>query len=86
MTSADRERATDNPGVVMRPPLLVLGTLLLGFALELLWPTYLPAGRAHLGLWLVPFVPGVALMTAAMRRFRAAGTPVETWRPTEAIA
>jgi protein-S-isoprenylcysteine O-methyltransferase Ste14 len=77
--------ASDNAGVIMRPPNLVAATFVLGFALELLWPTCLPGGRAFLVLGLPFIAGGVLLMAAAMRQFRAAGTHVETWRPTEAL-
>lgn len=85
MTGAETETTTDNAGVIMRPPLLTLATFLAGLAIELLWPTCLPGGRAHLVVGLLPLVGGIALMAAAMRQFRAAGTHVETWRPTQAI-
>jgi protein-S-isoprenylcysteine O-methyltransferase Ste14 len=85
MSAAENAIASDNAGVIMRPPMLVLATFLVGFAIELLWPTCLPGGRAFLVLGLPFIAGGVVLMAAAMRQFRAAGTHVETWRPTQAI-
>jgi protein-S-isoprenylcysteine O-methyltransferase Ste14 len=75
----------DHLGVVARPPRIVLATLALGFVLEWLGPTHLPGGAFRIALGLALVAGGVALMAAAMRRFRAAGTHVETWRPVQAI-
>ncbi len=75
----------DHAQVVARPPSIVLATLLLGLALEWLGPTHLPGGRLRGALGIVLVAGGVALMAAAMRQFRRAGTHVETWRPTQAL-
>jgi protein-S-isoprenylcysteine O-methyltransferase Ste14 len=75
----------DNPGVIARPPLLTLGAFLSGGALEWLRPTGIPGGvlRSVLGLLLA--VGGAALIATAMRQFRAAGTNIETYKPSETI-
>jgi protein-S-isoprenylcysteine O-methyltransferase Ste14 len=85
MTEAMGAGASDHPGVVARPPNIVFTTLLLGLALEWLAPTRLPGGWFRAPFAVALFAGGVALMASAMRRFRAAGTNVETWRPSEAI-
>jgi protein-S-isoprenylcysteine O-methyltransferase Ste14 len=83
MTTATR----DNPGVIAPPPLLFLGMLLLAWAVEA-WgrrvPTGLPrAGRAVAAVLLV--AAGVALLVGAVRRFRAARTHPEPWKPSTAV-
>ena len=79
------EPTADNPGVVAKPPTLLLGAFLIGVALELVRPTEVPGGwpRALAGLALV--VLGGAGVRGAMRQFRAAGTNIETDRPSETV-
>jgi len=76
---------TDNAGVIARPPLIYLGGLIAGFALDALWPVpQLPAVWQYAaGLALV--AAGFAGMIACMSRFRRAGTRVETHKPTTAL-
>jgi protein-S-isoprenylcysteine O-methyltransferase Ste14 len=84
------ERPPDNPGIVAPPPLIALATLVLGLALEWLFPLHLlaafmgPLARICAGSALV--VAGIALAVAAVRRFRRAGTNVEPWRPALVLA
>ena len=83
MTAADRDTA----GVIAPPPLLFLGMLLLAVGAERLWrpfPTGLPRA-ARLALALLLLAPALALLLGALRRFRAARTPPEPWKPTTAI-
>jgi protein-S-isoprenylcysteine O-methyltransferase Ste14 len=73
-----------NLGLV-RPPLVYLGSILLGLLLHFAWP--LPLVRHPVG---GPIGAGVVLMAiglfiAAVRTFRAAGTPVPGNRPTTTI-
>ena len=76
----------DNAGVIARPPRIVMGTFLAGLALQWLLPPFcLVTGAAHRWLGGAIAVGGVSLMAWAMRTFRAAGTHVETWRPTQTI-
>ncbi|MFQ6018715.1 MAG: methyltransferase family protein [Kiloniellaceae bacterium] len=79
------EDTEDRPGVVARPPLIYLGFLGLGLGLDALWPVAVipeavqyPAGAALIAL-------GVGIVAAAFKQFRAAGTNVETSKPTNAI-
>lgn len=71
--------------MIAKPPSLTLAAFLAGCALELVWPTQLGGGwlRALAGIALAG--AGVAGIAAAMRQFRAAGTNIETDRPSEAI-
>lgn len=75
-------------GVIARPPLLFLGTLLLGLGADRLLPTAfaVPGGdpilRAVGGCLILV---GVVLMAAAIRNFSRAATPVPTNRPTRTL-
>jgi protein-S-isoprenylcysteine O-methyltransferase Ste14 len=75
----------DNPGVIARPPLLYLGALAVGLALHYVWPLapWNGPGRSIAGLALIAL--GAALLFACLRRFRGAGTNVQTSQPTTAL-
>jgi protein-S-isoprenylcysteine O-methyltransferase Ste14 len=78
----------DNPGVVMRPPLLYLTMLALGWGFGLFEPLPLATsgGRAALvGAGAALFVAGVVLAMLCFRRFSSAGTNVPTTLPTKAL-
>ena len=82
MTQASSEVA--NLGLV-RPPLVYLGAIALGVVLHLAAPVRLvPPGRSGL-LGSVVAAAAVALFVAAVRTFRAAGTPIPGNRPTTTI-
>ena len=88
MTAAPQDPG-NTAGVVVRPPLLVLGALAVGFVLEYLWPLgaigiAVPrATRIVLGLGL--FAAGGALAAWAFVHFRRAGTNIPTSQPTLAL-
>jgi protein-S-isoprenylcysteine O-methyltransferase Ste14 len=70
---------------LLRPPLVYLGSLLLGLLLHFAWPLSLirhPV-RAPIGAGIVLMAAG--LFIAAARAFRAAGTPVPGNQPTTTI-
>ena len=75
----------DSPKVIARPPWVVLAFLAAGFVLDqfMLAPfLYEPVqclGGAEL------LIGGIALMAAAMRRFRTVDTSIETCRSTDGI-
>jgi len=73
-----------NLGIV-RPPLVYLGTIAAGSALEFAWPTEFLPGVAAAVTGTVLVVAAVALFVYAVGRFQAAGTPVPGNRPTTAI-
>lgn len=77
---------TETAGLIVRPPLLYLGALLLGLALDRLLP--LPVPAAGLPLWIAGgalVLIGLALGVAGVRNFSAAGTPVQSVKPTCAL-
>jgi protein-S-isoprenylcysteine O-methyltransferase Ste14 len=76
---------TDNPGVIARPPRIFMAALALGFALELVLPTSFVHGALRFALGAALLGLGIWLMSMAMRQQRAAGTNIETHRPTETI-
>lgn len=75
----------DHPRVVALPPLIYLGFLLAGVALDFLWPTSLGALSVRLLVGGILFAGGVALLAAAVRRFFRAGTPIEVHRPAAVL-
>jgi protein-S-isoprenylcysteine O-methyltransferase Ste14 len=89
MATTKNEATKDTAGVIAPPPLLYLGALIVGAGLERLWPLSAPGDvwtgwpvRALGGLLVLA---GAALGFAARRRFKAAATPVEPWKPTTAL-
>lgn len=85
-TDRPADRPADRPNVIARPPLLVLGTLLVGLALEyLVWPTALVSPPARWIAGAVLVAAGLGLAVWAMRRFKAAGTNVPTPLPATAV-
>lgn len=79
------ETRKDAPDVVARPPLIFLGSILVGSILQVLWPVrFVPhALTTLLGGSLIAV--SVILFTLAVRVLRAAGTGIRTNQPTTAI-
>ena len=79
----------DTPGVIAPPPLILLGTIMLGLLLDWLAPAHvlvtLLNWPARIVIAIVLIVPAAGLQIAAMRRFYAAGTHPEPWRPSTAL-
>jgi len=84
----EQVHATSTAGVIARPPLLFLATLLLGLACDRLlpWPFAAPGTnlvyRMSAGLMILV---GVALFATGIRNFSRAGTPVPTNQPTRMV-
>ncbi len=79
---------TDTAGVVVRPPVLYLAALVLGGLLEFVWPLgagLINGSLAQFAAGLVLVCAGAALLAAAMRKFKAAGTNVPTVLPSTAL-
>ena len=74
-----------HPNVVAHPPLILLGSLAVGWGLWLLVPVTL-VGQPPAGIvGAVIALAGVTLAALGAVRFRAAGTNVQTSRPAEAL-
>jgi protein-S-isoprenylcysteine O-methyltransferase Ste14 len=81
---ADPVPGVANLGLV-RPPLVYLASILLGLLLHFAWPLPLLRHPAGVPIGASVVLMAVALFIAAVRTFRAAGTPVPGNRPTTTI-
>ena len=79
------EHGKDNPGVIAIPPLIYLGFLVLGGALDYTWPVGLGAGAVGVLAGAALFALGGAIAFTAIRQFRRAGTNFKTHEPSTAI-
>lgn len=79
----------DTPRVIAPPPLIVLGVVLLGLALDKLFPIGVAGAvfpRSTRGVIAAALIAFAAWpMARALWRFRRAGTPPEPWKPTTAL-
>lgn len=77
--------APDSPGVIVFPPILFLGAVVLGVALQWVWPIHLWAALpARIAGGLLALMGGT-MAISALRRLRCAGTHVHPGEPTTAI-
>ena len=83
--SPPRDPAGDSAGVVAPPPLIYLGGLAVGFALEALLPGTSVSGVVQWVLGGVLLVAGLVLLGSFNTAFQRKGTAVEPWKPTTAI-
>ena len=78
--------ATDNANALIRPPIALLLAFAAGLGLNWFYPLpFVPAGALHVWIGAAVFAVGLALALWAVATFRAAGTRVETYKPTTAI-
>lgn len=83
-TSAGVEGGPDHPDLPVKPPLILLVSILAGYLVDRLWPAASrPEGWGVLGIALV--VLAFVLMLAAMRQFAAGRTSAKPWKPTRLI-
>ncbi len=79
----------DNPGVIAPPPLLALGVVVIGIALDWLAPAYvltiLLTFEERLVVGVILVTAGLGLALPAITVFRSAGTHVEPWKPSTAL-
>jgi protein-S-isoprenylcysteine O-methyltransferase Ste14 len=89
MGSDNREaRDAATTGVITRPPVLHLASLILGLALDYALPLPLTVPGASLPRWTVAgslILIGAAIFAAAARNFARAGTPVPSTQPVRAL-
>ncbi|HJZ30608.1 MAG TPA: isoprenylcysteine carboxylmethyltransferase family protein [Hyphomicrobiaceae bacterium] len=75
---------SDSPGVVARPPLIYLATLMIALALEWLRPLPL-LGHAAIGPGVLAAVAGIAIAVWGRQTMLAAGTNVDPTLPSTAM-
>lgn len=77
--------AEDNPGVLVHPPVLYVGALLLGAGANMIAPASLDVlidvPKLVLGAGIILLAGGIMLMSMAIRQFSRAGTNVPTNKP-----
>ena len=83
MSSVSTNR--DIPGVIAPPPLILLAHLLLGLALDWLWPAPFLASAVQYAVGAALIALAGTLAGAAIFRFVRAGTNVPTRRPATAL-
>src|SRR5262245_26670544 len=77
--------SSDSPGVLVFPPALLLGTLLLSILLNLVWPLHFPRLAWMKVAGGLIFILGVFLAGWGRRTMMLAGTNVPPYKPTLAI-
>lgn len=75
----------DTPGVIAPPPLIYLGALGVGFALNAVVGSAPLPSRVARPVGAALIVAGAGLMGTFVRAFRRARTPVDPYSPSEAI-
>jgi protein-S-isoprenylcysteine O-methyltransferase Ste14 len=88
-TDGQRVDDAETAGVIARPPFLFLGALALGLVWDFLLPLPFPVPGTDLAHWIIGgamILIGLALAVAGIRNFSRAGTPVEGYKPTRALA
>jgi protein-S-isoprenylcysteine O-methyltransferase Ste14 len=78
---------SETAGVIVRPPLLFLAALLLGFILDhlLSLPPLIPRTDPHRIIAGFMILIGIAVFAAGIRNFSSATTPVQGTKPTRAL-
>lgn len=78
---------TGTAGVIAPPPLIYLGVLAIGVALDRFWlqSTYDMPESLRWTLTVALVATGAIFIGLALGRFRRAGTPAPPWQPTTAL-
>ncbi len=79
------EGAKDAPGVVAPPPLIYAAGLLLGLALDSIFPIAVLPDTAQFVAGFVLIGAGMLIAASVLRRFKRAGTNIDVHKPTTAI-
>lgn len=88
MDSTEQLPDTGTAGVIMRPPFLFIGALLLGFGLDHVLALQFPLPRIDMVHRIVAgclIVIGIAVFAASVRNFTRAATPVPGNKPTRVL-
>jgi len=72
----------DHPGVIAPPPLIFLGSILIGVALKFVWPIGMISETNQALVGIIFMVLGASLTTWAFRTFLNAQTNIEPYKPT----
>ncbi len=83
--ASDRYDNDDTAGVIAPPPLIYLAWLVVGLALNVLWPAGLGVDGGRYAVGAVLFALGGAVAAFSIRQLRNAGTNFETHKPTTAV-
>ena len=75
----------DNAGVVARPPVVYLSSILIGVGLDALWPAEVVPDSQGTPLGLLLVLVALALFVVSVRELGRVGTQIPTNRPTTAI-
>lgn len=75
----------DTPGVIAPPPLVYLCSILAGWVLQYLWPLEVLPARMGTALGGPVILVAVVFFVLCIRELRAAGTSIQTRRPTTVI-
>jgi len=82
-------RSSEVPDVanfgLARPPLIYLGSIVLGLVIHIVWPARLVPPAISTPVGAIVTLAAIALFISAVRTFRAAGTPIPGNRPTTTI-
>lgn len=70
---------------LLRPPFIYLGAIAVGLTIHALWPAHIVPPALGMPIGVILVLAAVALFLSAVRRFRAAGTPVPGNRPATTI-
>jgi protein-S-isoprenylcysteine O-methyltransferase Ste14 len=68
-----------------RPPLIYLGSIILGMVIHFVWPARLVPPAISTPVGSIVTLAAIALFVSAVRTFREAGTPIPGNRPTTTI-
>src|SRR4029077_2444532 len=83
------DRSSSVPDVanlgLARPPLIYLGSIILGMVIHFVWPARLVPPAISTPVGSIVTLAAIALFVSAVRTFRAAGTPIPGNRPTTTI-
>jgi len=87
MSEPSPELEKGNAGVIVPPPLVYLGTLVLALGLDYAVAGPGPGlpGTARIVAGIALLLAGTAIPLSAIFRFRAAGTEVRPWMPSTAL-
>jgi len=77
--------SADNPGVIVRPPLLYGGAFVVALVLGWMWPWPIFGVPAARWLGLVVVAVGIAIVSVGRRTMTAAGTNVNPSKPATTI-